>query len=117
MLASELCAFSDRYLPEASIGWKSAMVPRLGNLLNVVYTIQSSERITMVQSQSTQNLKSSMRRKLENWGGFFSDNKHLLVLRLVEHVGEPALATVLQENTLKNHIPIYGSDQTVPIIR
>merc|ERR1719397_1007214 len=26
---------------------------------------------------------------------FFSDNKHLLVLRLVEHVGEPALATVL----------------------
>ena len=96
------------------------MVPRLGNLLNVVYTMQSSERITMVQSQSTQNLKSSMRRKLENWGGFFSDNKHLLVLRLVEHVGEPALATVLQENILKNHIPIYGrseSDQTVDIIR
>ena len=96
------------------------MVPRLGNLLNVVYTIQSSERITMVQSQSTQNLKSSMRRKLENWGGFFSDNKHLLVLRLVEHVGEPALATVLQENRLKNHIPIYRrseSDQTVDIIR
>merc|ERR1719430_1702738 len=49
----------------------------------------------MVQSQSTQNLKSSMSRNYENWGGFFSDNKHLLVLRLVEHVGEPALATVL----------------------
>merc|ERR1719398_120580 len=49
----------------------------------------------MVQSLSTQNLKSNMRCKLKNWDGFFSDNKHLLVLRLVEHVGEPALATVL----------------------
>ena len=46
------------------------MVPRLGSLISVVYTMQSSERITMVQSQSTQNLKSSMRRKGENWGGF-----------------------------------------------
>merc|ERR1719198_2917349 len=36
-----------------------------------------------------------MSRSLKNWGVLFSDNKHLLVLRLVEHVGEPALATVL----------------------
>ena len=120
LLASELCAFSDRYLPEASMGWKSAMVPRWGSLISVVYTMQRSERITIVQSQSTQNLKSNMRCKLKNWDGFFSDNKHLLVLRLVEHVGEPALATVLHETKSKNHNPIYGrseSDQTVVIIR
>merc|ERR1719278_461501 len=49
----------------------------------------------MFQSQSTQNLESNMSRNLKNWGVLFSDNKHLLVLRLVEHVGEPALATVL----------------------
>merc|ERR1719507_124787 len=49
----------------------------------------------MFQSQSTQNLESNMSRSLKNWGVLFSDNKHLLVLRLVEHVGEPALATVL----------------------
>merc|ERR1719178_561586 len=49
----------------------------------------------MFQSQSTQNLESNMSRNLKHWGVLFSDNKHLLVLRLVEHVGEPALATVL----------------------